>query len=298
MQHNVGIVNRGNQQGVRNVVVNCIGHDAPARWCHRQWRNMTSPIQPNCNGLWNVLIRITAFVPLIILTLFSYLIYLTSSICSSRCSCIIANDQNNEVIRGNGIIEERRVDLGQDIINSVTVCHFGNLTIRRDNHNSLTTATDSNLFDLFQSQVVGTMVSLDCRPGTSFTATSLNQTLTISSAIKYIKLAGSSQVALHTDAVDANELTCRLSGSGNIQVLSNGQTLSQRIRISGCGNYTAENLIASTSDIDISGAGNATIRTSRALTVRISGAGTCNYYGNPQRVDQNITGVGSVNSLG
>ena len=51
-------------------------------------------------------------------------------------------------------------------------------------------------------------------------------------------------------------------------------------------------------DVSISGAGDAILRVEQALDVRISGAGSVRYYGQPESVSKQISGAGNVSEIG
>ncbi|MGH2503064.1 MAG: GIN domain-containing protein, partial [Ktedonobacterales bacterium] len=72
-----------------------------------------------------------------------------------------------------------------------------------------------------------------------------------------------------------------------------GSAQSQNVRISGAGNYHASNFQTDTTDVTITGVGDARVSASQVLYATISGAGAVTYHGMPQ-VSQRITGVGSV----
>ena len=91
--------------------------------------------------------------------------------------------------------------------------------------------------------------------------------------------------------LDANSITARLSGSGDIEV--GGRIQSQDVKIDGAGNYRAPDLISTTAKINISGSGSAYTQVLDSLNASISGSGSVHYKGSPQ-ITQNISGAGQV----
>jgi len=108
-----------------------------------------------------------------------------------------------------------------------------------------------------------------------------------------VRVDGSGDVSF--DHLAAEQLTCSIAGSGQIEVA--GSTAVQDIRISGSGSYHAARLKSQTASVSISGSGDAELWVERALDVRIAGSGEVGYYGSPT-LKQSVLGSGNVRSLG
>ncbi|MDO9599366.1 MAG: head GIN domain-containing protein [Azoarcus sp.] len=105
-----------------------------------------------------------------------------------------------------------------------------------------------------------------------------------------LKLTGSGDIGI--EALDAGRFETQLSGAGTVRV-DDGQVGEQALRLQGSGDYVAGALESRKTSVTIDGSGNATVRASEQLVVRIAGSGDVRYYGHP-RVDQIISGAGSV----
>jgi hypothetical protein len=92
--------------------------------------------------------------------------------------------------------------------------------------------------------------------------------------------------------VNAPEVTARLSGSGNVNM--SGETRQFKLRISGAGDAKCFDLRSERTNVDISGAGNAQVYASVELDAEVSGAGSVRYKGNAGKVNQQVSGAGSV----
>jgi hypothetical protein len=95
--------------------------------------------------------------------------------------------------------------------------------------------------------------------------------------------------------LDVEKLTASLSGAGSIT--ADGLADEIDLRISGLGSFNGSELHGQTADVNISGAGEATLWLESQLTTMISGAGSVGYYGSPQ-VHEQISGAGDVKKLG
>ena len=127
--------------------------------------------------------------------------------------------------------------------------------------------------------------------------------------IEEIVLSGSGDI-YSEDTFDVNNLTLKIPGSGDIDLLFNsenadisisgsgdiyseGGTINQTISISGSGSYSAFRFFSNKSEIEISGSGDCKVNAQDNLFVTLSGSGNVYYKGNPS-VNSVITGSGKV----
>jgi len=104
-----------------------------------------------------------------------------------------------------------------------------------------------------------------------------------------ITMAGSSKADLEVDAPDFN---VSMAGSGKMK--ASGKTRSLKVKIAGSGSFSGSELLSESTEISISGSGDARVFSSVDLKVNIAGTGNVLYYGNPTNVKKNIAGKGSV----
>ncbi len=67
--------------------------------------------------------------------------------------------------------------------------------------------------------------------------------------------------------------------------------------ISGSGKMSAANLLANNVDMNVSGSGSAEVYCSGILNAEISGSGKIYYTGNPDKVNSDVSGSGSVKDM-
>lgn len=91
------------------------------------------------------------------------------------------------------------------------------------------------------------------------------------------------------------ELSCSISGSGNIVLKGSGDVGKGDISISGSGNYSGESSRFKNLEVGISGSGSCACNVTESLHASISGSGNVNYSGNP-KVDARVSGSGHVKS--
>lgn len=92
--------------------------------------------------------------------------------------------------------------------------------------------------------------------------------------------------------IDTRSLVTTISGSGNIKLSGNANT--SRLKVSGSGVFAAPELITSSSNVHVSGSGDAKINASDSITAGISGSGSVNYTGTAKNIMSTTSGSGSI----
>ncbi|MCA6078788.1 head GIN domain-containing protein [Fulvivirga sedimenti] len=208
-------------------------------------------------------------------------------------------------ISESGPIVSREINLSS--FNSFTLMGSGNVYITQGPEQKVVIEAASNVIDLMNRDVRGghwDIYNRECIRNIR----ELNIYITIPD-IQFIGLSGSgritSQNTLITQdleivlsgsgdinaAVQADDINNSISGSGNIELF--GETDHSSLKISGSGSYRSFGMESRTSNVNITGSGNAQVHAVEALDVRISGSGSVYYEGNPQ-LTISITGSGKV----
>ena len=106
-----------------------------------------------------------------------------------------------------------------------------------------------------------------------------------------LRLSASGGSSIHLEGLKTRSL--RVEGSGALKAELAGEATEQRVSISGAGDYDAERLASTQANVSVSGVGHVVVRVEKALSASISGAGSIEYYGNPE-VKEHVSGVGRV----
>lgn len=109
----------------------------------------------------------------------------------------------------------------------------------------------------------------------------------------WVLLAGAGRIDL--ERLDVGHLEIRLDGAGGIR--ADGEASELRVVVAGAGSYDGLDLLSSFADVEILGAGTASVWVEDELRVRISGSGSVRYLGDPT-IDTVITGSGTVTRVG
>lgn len=218
---------------------------------------------------------------------------------------------SGDVITGSGnVITESREVSGYD---GVSHTGIGRVIITQGDKESLTIETDDNLMEYITSDVRnGTLelgftdnVRFDPAPPITFTVgvkklTGLDSTGTGSIEIDdlgadnlSISTSGTGSISIGT--LTASDLVVNAEGTGEIKLA--GAVETQQITQVGTGDYNASDLESQTANVVVTGTGSVVLWVLDALDVEITGISKVSYYGSPT-VTQNITGTGSLTSLG
>ncbi len=111
-----------------------------------------------------------------------------------------------------------------------------------------------------------------------------------------LRLQVSSSGSISIELLTADALEVQVSSSGSVRV--SGTVGRQDIRLTSSGSYQAGNLASRTATVRLSSSGSATLRVSDSLEAELTSSGSVRYYGNPPRVEANVTSSGSLARLG
>jgi hypothetical protein len=129
-------------------------------------------------------------------------------------------------------------------------------------------------------------------------------------ALQSVSLSGTGSVT--TDkSIEANKLTLKLSGSGNMDInvkcsqfeghmygtgeLEVGGNADKAvIKVDGVGGFDGYDLITNNMVVTVSGVGGAKVNATKTLTATLNGVGSIRYKGNPETKNFNTNGVGAI----
>jgi len=214
---------------------------------------------------------------------------------------------------GNVITESRQVG----DINSVEINFPVDLTVKQGDTPSLTIQAEDNLMPQLETRVSGKTLSIDDSERSFSKRVSPTKPVRIDLTVKNlnrvdlpsagmlrvtglktedlrISISGAGSVNL--TSLTAASLEVDLSGAGSITADGTADNLSSDI--SGFGSFHGDNLASQDVHVTISGAGSATVWAKGSLTADISGTGSVRYFGSPSSINKNVSGLGSVSSLG
>lgn len=117
----------------------------------------------------------------------------------------------------------------------------------------------------------------------------LEITVTAPSVTRF-EMSGSPDLTV--SAYDQPTMTVDISGSGTVK--ASGRTGALTVDVAGSGEAELADLVAGTARVDVSGSGQAEINARDEAAIDISGSGNVDLTQRPTRLNQNISGSGSV----
>jgi Putative auto-transporter adhesin, head GIN domain len=188
-------------------------------------------------------------------------------------------------VRGNGhiVTESRHAPAFTNIVVS------GAFEVEwRSGAPSLAVTADQNLMPLIEASVTGETLrvrtSRDVRPSHP-----MKLTLT-SSALASASLNGASRLNAHQLA--GSRFALKTAGAS--KVVLDGNVTELVASMTGASQLQAETLQTKTTELDMTGAGDARVKVSDTLKTSITGAGKVEYEGNPAHVEKHVTGAGKI----
>ena len=213
------------------------------------------------------------------------------------------------LVRGSGDIETETVEVSG--FKEVVLSGVGNLIIEQGDEESLIIEADDNILSLIEVEVSRDKLTIGMKKNYNFMPTSNIKFYLAVIDLDAITVSGAGDIdfkEFETDElefeisgagdidfnINADKIEIRSSGAGSITLT--GKVDRQEIFINGVGKYDAEKLESKECEIDISGAGTATVNVSELLDISISGVGNVYYMGEP-KIDQSVSGIGRIRQL-
>lgn len=201
-------------------------------------------------------------------------------VCMLALGCMMGDSM---IGSGKKASETRRVDnFAQLELRGV-----GRIEVTIGNRQPLELSGDDNILPLIETKVADGKLVIDTmrsiRPVQPLIIKATASDLTA------VSLGGAGEIAV--SGITNDGLNTKMSGSG--QVTLSGRTSNLALTLTGVGSINASGLVAKAVTVDMSGAGQAEVSPVVSLRVRIIGAGTVTYSGDPT-ITQKITGVGNL----
>jgi len=225
-------------------------------------------------------------------------------------SCVFSS---GKLIEGNHQLVNQQINIGD--YESIIINVPGEVFYQQfsDSAPYLQIHTDENIFKSLDIRVENNQLIIDVKKD-SIIRPSLLNIYTCSHNLNQVEISGSGKIRLKdevnskdmelaitgsgnivTDSLFCNNLSARITGSGNLQLV--GASNQSSYTITGAGNVKAFGYLVQELNCKISGAGNIEALVTKKLNISITGSGNISYRGNPGSVNQNVTGAGKVKAV-
>jgi len=185
---------------------------------------------------------------------------------------------------GNVVTEIREID----DFTQFEVSGAYNIEIEVGSNTSLSVSAEDNLQKFIKTEVVNNRLLIE--NSRSISPKRKIKIVISTPSLREIESSGISNV--YADGIDERVFTLDLSGAGYIELY--GKVEQFNVELSGAGRLEAKELYARFISIDASGASNAEVYASERLLVDLSGTGTIEYYGDPEDVREDVSGLGNL----
>jgi hypothetical protein len=172
---------------------------------------------------------------------------------------------------------------------SIEFSGVGTVTVEQSGTDSVQVTADDNIIPLLTTTVDGTTLRLGARPDAAIGHPTTIEYHVTARQPRSLVLSGAGSI----NATQVNAPMLSLTNSGAGRLVLAGQTTTENIDLSGLGEIDASALTAQDADVNVGGAGTATVNAARTLNATVTGVGGIEYVGNPT-VTQHVTGIGSV----
>lgn len=189
-------------------------------------------------------------------------------------------------VRGSGDIEKETRDV--DEFYAIESSGAFEINVRVGHDQRVVVTADDNLLKYVVTKVRGGKLIIDSKRDLNS-----RRGITIDievEELEYIESSGACNI--YVDGIHSENFEVSMSGASDIDL--EGETDKLYVELSGAGSVRARELIANDVKVDISGAASATVYAKESLDAGVSGVGSVNYYGNPDKVISDVSGVGSI----
>jgi len=191
-------------------------------------------------------------------------------------------------VKGSGnVISETREVSG---ITSIDLQDSIEVNVKFGAVESLVITGEDNIIFLIETNVSNHQLIIKTKPLMTYSATKPVRVDVTVTSLEGITLSGSG--GLELSGYRGDSLTMDLSGSGTLSADGTANTVT--ITQGGSGDVDAHRLSVKKATVVLSGSGSVTVFASEELDATISGSGQIRYSGNPNKINKNISGSGTI----
>ncbi|MEN3335782.1 MAG: hypothetical protein V7641_5147 [Blastocatellia bacterium] len=189
-------------------------------------------------------------------------------------------------VQGNGVAKTEKRDFPQ--FTSIEVNCPGVIHFTAQEQKSLQISGDDNIVPLITAEVKNN--TLYIKSNKDYDAKSKLQIDIANPDIEKFAFTGAGEAALSKIQNERLEIT--VSGAGKLT--ASGETKEADISLTGAGNIDAKDLHTIKTKVRSTGVGSIDVYALDELDANATGVGNINYYGNPQHVNKQATGIGKI----
>lgn len=193
-------------------------------------------------------------------------------------------------LRGDGAIVSETRNVSS--FTSIDVDGDVDVEVYQSNENKVILTAYQNLIPVYETKVKGNTLKLGFRDGYWNVRNNNMRVEVYTTDVNSVNLNGSGDVRVGS-SIASQDFNARINGSGSI-VVDNNHFENVNFKVNGSGDIDAKKAVCKNVYADISGSGSIDVNVTNMLTVKISGSGNVNYWGDPVTVNTDISGSGKV----
>ncbi len=193
---------------------------------------------------------------------------------------------NRDAIEGSGEMASEERSIGEFTRLRVD-CAF-DIEVRFGKDPKLVLTFDDNLLEYITTEVRGKRLTLDCSEDLEIDE-SCRVELVIPKLTE-IEINGAADIRVHK--FEGSTLEYVLNGAGNLEV--DGSVEEFEVELSGAGSVDARDLVAERAEVNLNGAGSVDVHATDFCRANLSGVGNIDIYGDPRKVREKVSGIGSI----
>jgi len=219
----------------------------------------------------------------------------------------------NRKIYGSGIVVKEKRDLQN--FTEVVLSEEGDLSIEIGDQEQLVIEAEDNLQEYLIAETVNKVLEIKKLPENVKLNTTkpIRYYLTVKE-LKSLTVKNSGNVKI--TEVDTDSFSIRITGSGSVHIgnlnahsaeieltssgnliVDHGKTEEQHVRLSSSGEYNGKNVVCQSADVKLTSSGDATLNILEVLSVDLSSSGNVYYVGKPRVIYKDSSSTGRAKSL-
>ncbi len=190
-------------------------------------------------------------------------------------------------IKGNGNLITETRDLPEFAEIEIYIA-YDKITVNAGVHQSFKIIGDENIVPLVQTKVINGVLQIGS--DSSFDTKTESEIIIEIESIASFTFDGVGESVINN--LNEDSFICTLNGVGSCKLFGKADKL--EISVNGVGSVNAQNLIANNVIASLNGVGSAEVYAIRSLDASANGIGGLKYYGNPEELNLNNSGLGGI----
>ena len=201
--------------------------------------------------------------------------------------CNIAKNYSSSQVKGNGksVSEIRELSEFTEIEMNIG---YDKITVNFGPAQSLEIIGDENIVPIIKTKVINGVLTISS--DSSLQTEAESEIIIYMESLKKFIFDGVGESIIKK--IDEQKFTCTLNGVGSCEL--SGAVVNFELSVNGVGSINAKELIGDKVVASLNGVGSAEVYATNSLNASVNGIGGLTYYGDPEKLILNDSGLGSI----